>query len=633
MLHDILRLLKESYDCISVYPLEIYHSALIWLPTEICPPLAQERNRRRLPTVLHGLRDSWSLCESVISTIEADSVILSLKALAIQSDVDPRVCISPDDESVAHWWTGHNVVRIYSMHTGALDVEIVVENAGIDSVCFLDIHHVLLGTTDGKVRIHDLRTKSEIYTLSAFPPQRRVTVYVFWEVSMFVACSEGDALVWQIPRDYSILEPVDRLSRAFSDGEILSVCIASSNLITISYALLQNGGLRVVDCTTSRTSEPSTDRAIHLDVPSLWPKSNFFFSAAFSKDGKKLVFSANEEKRFLRKVPPMQGSAYYFDDFRISNQPVILLSGARVLSSICFISPSTLVGISVLSWSTPKSLTGDGQAEMVFVGDFSGAHTTGTIVAAIPHPDVSSMRTNKMALVQCSSTNSVISIDSRGTIRVWKVPDMPTSSKERTMGLRNRLEYQGPLFVSQKEPRAHWISGPRDLAVITCDVSSPSPRFHTSKLSPVAQILSRHGLSVRMVDDAIISFTNNSLLYSPLVGEPIDIPIPEGSILLDDFRPPMVVTSSDGRWIAVAAYLEHEVYLVDVQSRNYSWFPNPNRQKYYSTYIEMAFSLDGNTLVIVYCDSQRFAGFMKATHFADRSYNQGVRSGSGYPLR
>jgi len=52
-------LIDRSHDILDRYPLEIYYSALLLLPKQVCSPLSREREKHLLPVIANGVPDTW----------------------------------------------------------------------------------------------------------------------------------------------------------------------------------------------------------------------------------------------------------------------------------------------------------------------------------------------------------------------------------------------------------------------------------------------------------------------------------------------------------------------------------------------------------------------------------------------
>ena len=104
VLSDILHLLTET-DCNTFreYPGEIYHSALIWLPTSVCAPLADERSKRSLPLVTQGLRVNWTKLNDRVGTGQQTLVTNSLFT-SPKFTFARWLSISDDRKLMAHEW-------------------------------------------------------------------------------------------------------------------------------------------------------------------------------------------------------------------------------------------------------------------------------------------------------------------------------------------------------------------------------------------------------------------------------------------------------------------------------------------------------------------------------------------------
>jgi tricorn protease-like protein len=142
LVDDARRCLQMSIDAIRKHCMEIYQSALIWIPKKSLIRQVYATYVSRVPTVTRGLLNTWGPAEL---TIHNGSEVNS-------------VAISHDGSRVV---SGSNdtMVRVWNAATGEMEVELRGHTGVVRSVAFSpDSSRVVSGSGDKMIRIWNVMT-------------------------------------------------------------------------------------------------------------------------------------------------------------------------------------------------------------------------------------------------------------------------------------------------------------------------------------------------------------------------------------------------------------------------------------------------------------------------------------------
>ncbi|KAJ7143934.1 hypothetical protein C8R44DRAFT_864944 [Mycena epipterygia] len=160
LVDELRRMIPQIYKFARVYPLEVYHSALAWLPLQ---SKIRETYDSRTRSVFSGLREQWESCEQVLA----------------QGDGCNSVAFSLDGVYLAGGGLD-GLVRIWTADIGQMRRELVGHLNEVTSVTFSpDAGRIVSGSWDGTIRIwnastgeteHELSGHSTVVRSVAFSP-------------------------------------------------------------------------------------------------------------------------------------------------------------------------------------------------------------------------------------------------------------------------------------------------------------------------------------------------------------------------------------------------------------------------------------------------------------------------------
>ncbi|KAF7344134.1 Mycorrhiza-induced WD40-repeat domain protein [Mycena venus] len=140
---DALRFLQLNFECIKKHCLEVYQSALVWIPTEsVIRKVYAAELKQGLPRVMLGLPNCWSPASI---TIQTKGMVTS-------------VAFSQDGSRVISG-SGDETVRIWNAMTGEMRAELEGHTGPVNSVAFSqDSSRIVSGSDDKTVRIWNAMT-------------------------------------------------------------------------------------------------------------------------------------------------------------------------------------------------------------------------------------------------------------------------------------------------------------------------------------------------------------------------------------------------------------------------------------------------------------------------------------------
>ncbi|KAJ7707021.1 mycorrhiza-induced WD40-repeat domain protein [Mycena olivaceomarginata] len=140
LLDEVRRMVPQIFKFASIYPLEVYHSALEWLP--LSSNIRNTYFTRSFRSVRVGLPQQWKSCEQILE----------------QGEACYSVAFSPDGTRIA-CGLEHQRIRIWNITTGEMEREITGHSGGVVSVAFSpDGSHIASGSYNNPVRIWNIRT-------------------------------------------------------------------------------------------------------------------------------------------------------------------------------------------------------------------------------------------------------------------------------------------------------------------------------------------------------------------------------------------------------------------------------------------------------------------------------------------
>jgi WD40 repeat protein len=174
LLDDAYRCLQVNFRAIQKHCLEIYHSALVWIPKKSFIRKVYGTNIRRVPKVILGVSNVWGQTELVM---QDGNLVFS-----VAFSPDGSLVVSGSGDNTARIWNpitgmveaerkGHRdgsrvasgsndkTVRIWNTTTGELEAELKGHTNIVASVAFSqDSSRVVSGSGDNTVRIWNATT-------------------------------------------------------------------------------------------------------------------------------------------------------------------------------------------------------------------------------------------------------------------------------------------------------------------------------------------------------------------------------------------------------------------------------------------------------------------------------------------
>ncbi|KIJ91722.1 hypothetical protein K443DRAFT_653503, partial [Laccaria amethystina LaAM-08-1] len=142
LVHDARRCLQMNFEAVQNHCMEIYESALVWIPKNSLIRKTYIADVSRVPKVILGLPDSWGPAELIMQN---GSMV---RSVAFSQD-GSRVVSGSDD----------NTVRIWNVTTGEVEAELKGHTGSVRSVAFSqDGSQVVSGSDDQSVRIWNVTT-------------------------------------------------------------------------------------------------------------------------------------------------------------------------------------------------------------------------------------------------------------------------------------------------------------------------------------------------------------------------------------------------------------------------------------------------------------------------------------------
>ncbi|KAJ6597864.1 hypothetical protein B0H10DRAFT_742734 [Mycena sp. CBHHK59/15] len=218
---EVRRMIPQIFKFASVYPLEVYHSALEWLPAESQIRKTYHTNKSRC---VYGLQQQWDICEQVFAqSDECNSVAFSLDGVYLVSAGNDKkatvwrvgtgqmqrellghsgsvlsVAFSPDGAHIASG-SDDKTIRIWNIETGETEQELVGRSGWVLSVAFSpDGAHIASGSSNNTVRIWNVKTREMEWELAGH--SKSVHAVAFSPDGAHIASGSADKTVriWNV---------------------------------------------------------------------------------------------------------------------------------------------------------------------------------------------------------------------------------------------------------------------------------------------------------------------------------------------------------------------------------------------------------------------------------------------------
>ena len=614
ILRDVSNLLRQSHELISVYPMEVYYSALIWLPQCICPTLSIERQKRELPVVLRGLHEAWPVSELTIDA-EVESALLS---------------VSPGDQYVALISLGN--IRIWSLETGFLEAEINPNTDGLmnyTTLAFLDDFHLALGVAGRGIEVWDIRTQNRMQayqTPFSTTSDLADSLYFSKDSSTLVSFRGSHMAIWRLDEPTMTLSLLSQPSvptpSSETDVTVLAVCILSPSLLRCAFmpnsqAEVDDSPPSYEDFEKSETAASSTvwrctnvsifiaditildSRSVtcHLMGQYELPGRLQICSSMFSKDGDMLMIDMTGTNATMR---------FRWDDLhsQLKNHPhtVALRTDGSLDTTELH-----------RHWkSNQKRLfecVGSTVINGVLVHDMRNEYIWETRAPELPRLP--------LCHSECNNSNKVVSWCTDGMIRVWTIPDSEPMSPLTRMEKARSLS--SSLVTSDSMRQARWLSmlpNPQAPMVTALNACLWDARTDTEFHTPVPT----ESENLKLASNGIFWYSQRSraLTFSRFFNPAFGLQTPSFQTWdifngepIDNNSISMAV-SLNGEYVVVRRLpspAELELCLVDVQASTVKWLresPQPRSdtvQYVEQVNFELIFSPDA-TLLAAYSEQR-----------------------------
>ncbi|KAJ7134073.1 quinon protein alcohol dehydrogenase-like superfamily [Mycena crocata] len=176
MLDELRRVVSQTFRFVVIYPVEVYHSALEWLPVE--SRIREAYHTTKSPYIVAGLQQEWERCEEVLPLrTEKVAFVFSRDGTYLvsagvcnvlvwrlgtgetewqlkgHSDSVSSVAISPDDSHIASG-ARDATIRIWSASTGKMRLQLLGHTGCVRSIAFSsDGTRLVSGAIDRSVRL------------------------------------------------------------------------------------------------------------------------------------------------------------------------------------------------------------------------------------------------------------------------------------------------------------------------------------------------------------------------------------------------------------------------------------------------------------------------------------------------
>ncbi|KAJ7575617.1 hypothetical protein C8J56DRAFT_409802 [Mycena floridula] len=298
ILDEARRLVVENFALISEFPLELYRSALIWLPKRsIIRSQYADKVQQTLPQVILGLSETWGVCEQVIYASDPISTV------AVSSN---KVVSGSSDGSVSVWSASTGERRnVLLGHTGSITA-VAVSKDGTT---------IISGSEDGSVLVWTVESGVYETILSGEDSGsiRSVTISESDAGYVMAACDRDGVRVW-------------------NKVEIISLTSTESGSIN-SIVFSENG---------SRLLSASNDCAVHIwdlatrtESSVLYGHTHWVYSAAFSSDGSLVVSGSRDTTVRIWSVESgqssrvLQGHSLQVNSVSFSSDDSTVVSGSN----------------------------------------------------------------------------------------------------------------------------------------------------------------------------------------------------------------------------------------------------------------------------------------------------------------
>ncbi|KAF8187946.1 hypothetical protein K438DRAFT_1834407 [Mycena galopus ATCC 62051] len=260
VLDDVRRMLPQIFTFASIYPCEVYHSALEWLPIDCS--LRKLYRRGSAPCVLAGVPQHWDKCERILGHGARCNC----------------AAVSPDGAHVVSA-SSDNKAYIWSMNTGRMEHELVGHSDEVICVAYApDGKRIASGSMDTTIRLWSVFTAETERSLVGHT--QAVTAVAFSPDGSRLASGSHDTTirVWNVE-----LAANERELRVHS-GPVYSIAFAFEGARILSSS--EDGTIQISAADTGETQ---------------WTYSiKYCWTVVFSVDGRRMAAGAYDDGYIIR---------------------------------------------------------------------------------------------------------------------------------------------------------------------------------------------------------------------------------------------------------------------------------------------------------------------------------------------
>ncbi|PPQ81031.1 hypothetical protein CVT25_014426 [Psilocybe cyanescens] len=182
IVEDARQCLQMSFEAVQKHCMEIYQSALVWLPKKSVIRKTYAKEACRVPKVFLGLFDSWGPTELVLQNGS------SVHSVAFSQDGSQVVSGSSDE-----------TVRIWNVTTGEVVAELKGHTDWVRSVAFSqDGSQVVYGSSDRTIRIWDVMSGEVVAELKGHTDSVR-SITFSQDSSLVISGSDNEKVqIWNL---------------------------------------------------------------------------------------------------------------------------------------------------------------------------------------------------------------------------------------------------------------------------------------------------------------------------------------------------------------------------------------------------------------------------------------------------
>ncbi|THU80992.1 WD40 repeat-like protein [Dendrothele bispora CBS 962.96] len=269
LLDDACQLLRNNFEVIKDYCMEIYQSAQVWIPKDSLIRKIYAEKIDQVPKISLGLFNSWGPTELIMSTHHAAG------SVAFSQD-DRRVVAGSDD----------HIVQIWDAMTGELELKLKGHTGSVRSVAFShDGSRVVSGSNDNTVRIWDVMTGEMKLELKGHTNWVRSVAFCQDGSRVVSGSRDGTVKIWNAKTGKLKLE-------LKNDTDWMNPGWVHTGWVR-SVAFSQDGN-RVVSGSDDKTVKIWNAETGNMEFE-LKGHTGSVNSVAFSQDGRRVVSGSNDE--------------------------------------------------------------------------------------------------------------------------------------------------------------------------------------------------------------------------------------------------------------------------------------------------------------------------------------------------